>query len=116
MSLPGQLETPKAILLEVEILATVIATGAWGGFVSFLLKSEKFKTTDFHKRIMQCITQIIISCFTSFLLSAVAVEKSLSFNMILVFAGVGGVFAVPILKILGTRIKRIVNGNDDLTS
>lgn len=112
MSLPGQLETPKAILLEVEILATVIATGAWGGIVSFLLKSAKYKTSDFTNRLMGCVTQVIISCFTSFLLSAVAVEKGLSFNMILLFAGVGGVFSVPILKILGARIKRIINGKE----
>ncbi|CBG86792.1 phage holin family protein [Citrobacter rodentium] len=114
MLLPGQLETPKAILLEIEIVAIVIATGAWGGIVSYLLKSEKFKASDFHKRLMGCITQVIISCFTSFLLSVVAVEKGYSFNMILLFAGIGGVFAVPILKILGARVKRMMNGNDEL--
>jgi hypothetical protein len=30
MSVPAQIETPKAILLEMEIIFTVIATGAWG--------------------------------------------------------------------------------------
>lgn len=30
MSVPAQIETPKAMLLEMEILFTVIATGAWG--------------------------------------------------------------------------------------
>ena len=36
MLLPAQLETPRAILLEVEVIAMVIAVGAWGGVVSFL--------------------------------------------------------------------------------
>lgn len=31
MLLPAQLETPRAILLEVEVIAMVIAIGAWGG-------------------------------------------------------------------------------------
>lgn len=33
MLLPTQLETPRAIILEVEVLVMVIATGAWGGGV-----------------------------------------------------------------------------------
>lgn len=47
---------------------------------------------------MHCLTQVVVSCFTSFLLSAVAIEKELSFNMVLLAAGLGGVFAGPILK------------------
>ena len=112
MLLPAQLETPRAILLEVEVIAMVIAVGAWGGVVSFLLKSEGFKAGSFHGRLMRCINQIIISCFTSFILSVVAVEKGLSFNLILLFAGVGGVFSIPIIKILGARVKRIVSGKE----
>ncbi|HDG1711404.1 TPA: phage holin family protein [Kluyvera ascorbata] len=112
MLLPAQLETPRAILLEVEVVAMVIAIGAWGGVVSFLLKSEGGKAGGLHCRLMRCLNQIIISCFTSLILSAVAVEKGLSFNMILLFAGVGGVFSVPIIKILGARVKRIVSGKE----
>lgn len=51
MLLPAQLETPRAILLEVEVIAMVIAVGAWGGVVSFLLKSEGFKAGSFHGRL-----------------------------------------------------------------
>ncbi|MEE9655330.1 phage holin family protein [Kluyvera ascorbata] len=113
MLLPAQLETPRAVLIEVEVIAMVIAIGAWGGgVVSFLLKSEGLKASSFHCRLMRCLNQIIISCFTSFILSAVAVEKGLSFNMILLFAGVGGVFSIPIIKILGARVKRIVSGKE----
>ncbi|EEP7615035.1 hypothetical protein HCK39_004686, partial [Salmonella enterica] len=53
-----------------------------------------------------------ISCFTSFLLSAIAIEKECSFNTVLLAAGLGGVFAGPILKILGQRIKKIIEGSN----
>jgi hypothetical protein len=39
------------------------------------------------------------------LLSAVAIEKELSFNMVLLAAGLGGVFAGPILKFLARKLK-----------
>ena len=112
MSVPAQIETPKAILLEMEIIFTVIATGAWGGFVSYLMKSNTSKANHLHKGIISCLAQIVISCFTSFLVSAVAIEKGLSLNMILLFSGIGGVFAVPILKIVGAKVWQILNSND----
>ena len=52
---------------------------------------------------------MVISCFTSFLLSALAIEKELSFNMVLLAAGLGGVFAGPILKVLGDKIIRMLD-------
>ena len=112
MSVPAQIETPKAMLLEMEILFTVIATGAWGGFVSYLMKSNARKANHLHKGIISCLAQIVISCFTSFLVSAVAIEKGLSLNMILLFSGIGGGVAVPILKIVGTKVRQILNSND----
>lgn len=111
MSIPNHLETSEVVLLEMEILLTVVATGAWGGFVSYLLKSNRKKTEPMHKGIMSCLTQIVISCFTSFLLSAIAIEKGLSFNMILLAAGIGGVFAAPILKFLGDKLKKSIDDN-----
>ncbi len=41
MSIPNHLETTEVVLLEVEILLTIISIGAWGGFVSFLLRRNK---------------------------------------------------------------------------
>lgn len=31
MSIPNHLETTEVVLLEVEILLTIISIGAWGG-------------------------------------------------------------------------------------
>ncbi|HHR1329207.1 phage holin family protein [Klebsiella aerogenes] len=111
MSIPNHLETTEVVLLEVEILLTIISIGAWGGFVSFLLRRNKEEADEAHQGIMTCLTQIVISCFTSFLLSAIAIEKGFSFNMVLLAAGLGGVFAGPILKILGEKVKSAVGGS-----
>ncbi|MDY46317.1 hypothetical protein EB962_08500 [Salmonella enterica] len=106
MSIPNHVSTTEVVLLELEILLTIIAIGAWGGFVSYLLRKDKKEYNSSHESIKYCLTQIVISCFTSFLLSAIAIEKECSFNMVLLAAGLGGVFAGPILKILGQRIKK----------
>ncbi|ATX86225.1 phage holin family protein [Klebsiella aerogenes] len=111
MSIPNHLETTEVVLLEVEILLTIISIGAWGGFVSFLLRRNKEEAGESHQGIMTCLTQVVISCFTSFLLSAIAIEKGFSFNMVLLAAGLGGVFAGPILKILGEKVKSAVGGS-----
>lgn len=36
MSIPNHLETTEVVLLEVEILFTIIATGAWGDLLAIL--------------------------------------------------------------------------------
>jgi fluoride ion exporter CrcB/FEX len=102
--------TPKVILIELEVLFLVIATGAWGGVVRYLLKTNKKSDKGVMPFLANCLTQIIISCFTSFLLSAIAIEQGLSFNMILVFAGIGGVCSGAILKSIATKIQKIVSG------
>jgi len=111
MSIPNHLETSEVVLLEMEILLTIVATGAWGGFVSYLLKAKKKISHGTNKSVMSCLTQIVISCFTSFLLSALAIEKELSFNMVLLAAGLGGVFAAPILKLFGDKVRKILEDN-----
>lgn len=111
MIFSNNIESTKTIFIEIEVLLTIVATGAWGGFVSYLLKMENRSSKNAHKGAMSCLSQIVISCFTSFLLSMVAVEKELSLNMILLFAGLGGVFAGPILKIVGLKIKKIITDN-----
>ncbi|ELY4671982.1 phage holin family protein [Cronobacter muytjensii] len=107
MSIAAHIPTPKLVLVELEILLTIIAIGGWGGFVSYLMKCEKSQT---HKHIMDCLAQIAISCFTAFLLSVAAIDRNMSFNMVLMLAGLGGVFATPILRILSERVKSFLGG------
>lgn len=109
MAIPNHLPTTEVVLLEIEILLTVVAIGAWGGFVSYFIRKEKPSEKDAYQCITHCLVQVVISCFTSFLLSAIAIEQGFSFNMVLLAAGLGGVFAAPILKILGERVKKYIN-------
>lgn len=58
MSIPNHLETTEVVLLEVEILFTIIATGARGGFVSYLIRRDRQEGDDHsHKGIMHCLTR-----------------------------------------------------------
>lgn len=41
MSIPNHVSTTEVVLLELEILLTIISIGAWGGFVSYLLRKDK---------------------------------------------------------------------------
>lgn len=67
MSIPNHLATTEVVLLEVEIFITIIAIGAWGGFVSYLIRRDKQEGDDHsHKGIMHCLTRVVVSCFTSF--------------------------------------------------
>ncbi|EOL8989378.1 phage holin family protein [Cronobacter dublinensis] len=110
MSIAAHIATPKLVLVELEILLTIIAIGGWGGwggFVSYLMKRERNET---HRDIMDCLAQIAISCFTAFLLSVAAIDRNMSFNMVLMVAGLGGVFATPILRILSDKVKNFLSG------
>ncbi|WP_414713893.1 phage holin family protein [Scandinavium sp.] len=98
----------RVVLLELEILITVLAIGGWGGFVSFLMKKGT-KNTEVHRNVMECLAQIVISCFSGFILSIMAIEKELSFNLVMLAAGVGGVFATPIIRLIGDKVKNVLS-------
>jgi len=106
------IESSKVILLELEVLVLVLVIGGWGGFVSYLMKR---KNTAVHRNIMECLTQIIISCFTGFILSAIAIDRQMTLNMTIMVAGLGGVFATPILRLLSNKVKDFLLKNDKLS-
>lgn len=100
--------TPPFFQLELEVLITVVIIGGWGGFVSFLMrKREKLPTRNYF---YECLAQIIVSCFTGFILSIIAIERGLSSNLVMVAAGIGGVFASPLLRLLGEKVKKSLSG------
>lgn len=100
--------TPPFFQLELEVLITVVIIGGWGGFVSFLMrKREKLPTQNF---LYECLAQIIVSCFTGFILSIVAIERGMSSNLVMVAAGIGGVFASPLLRLMGAKMKKTLSG------
>ncbi len=101
-----QITSSRFLLLEAEILLSILAIGGWGGFVSYLMK--KHKASDLQHRVMNCLSQITVSCFTAFVLSIFAIEKALSFNMVVIAAALGGVFASTILRILGDKLSKFL--------
>ena len=105
MNVSTQIEGTKVLLLELEVLTTVMIISGWGGVVGFLIKARK---NEKHQNIIQCLTSVVISCFTGFILSAIAIERSMSIYMVIMIAGVGGVFATPILNLLGLRVKKML--------
>jgi len=92
------------ITMEFEVFITVLVIGGWGGFVSFLMrKRENMSTSSFFT---ECLAQIVISCFTGFILSIIAIEYGYSSNLVMVCAGIGGVFSSPLLRLLGEKMKK----------
>ncbi|MBB1198863.1 hypothetical protein EGM70_00895 [Enterobacteriaceae bacterium 89] len=100
--------TPPFFELELEVLITVVIIGGWGGFVSCLMR--KRESLPMRSFIYECLAQIIVSCFTGFILSVIAIERGMSSNLVMVAAGIGGVFASPLLRLLGERVKKIIIG------
>ncbi|HFZ9137352.1 TPA: hypothetical protein ACIPED_001958, partial [Salmonella enterica subsp. enterica serovar Saintpaul] len=49
MSIPNHVSTTEVVLLELEILLTIISIGAWGGFVSYLLRKDKTEYNSSHE-------------------------------------------------------------------
>ncbi|WP_426445917.1 phage holin family protein [Siccibacter colletis] len=109
MSVTAHITSSRIILVELEVLITIIMIGGWGGFVCFLMKREE--NSEVHRNIMDCLAQIAISCFTGFIVSVIAIDRNLSFNMVMLAAGLGGVFASPILRLLGDKVKAYVVNN-----
>ncbi|EGT0661276.1 hypothetical protein JAF83_001439 [Citrobacter werkmanii] len=104
MSMVISSEPAQRAIIEFEIILAVIVVSAWGGVVSYLLRESRGRI---HKNIKGCLKQVIISCFSGYLLSGIAIDKGYSTNMILILSGLGGVFAGPVLKILKTKITQI---------
>lgn len=51
MLIPNHISNSKVILLELDVLITIITVGAWGGIVSYLLRKSRRKYTKFNTRL-----------------------------------------------------------------
>ncbi|MDA8500816.1 MULTISPECIES: phage holin family protein [unclassified Citrobacter] len=91
-------------IIELETILAVIIVSAWGGVVSYLMRETRRRT---QKNIKGCLKQVVISCFTGFLLSSIALDKGAGTHMILILSGLGGVFAGPVLKMLKDKLAQI---------
>lgn len=92
---------------ESVILILVLFMGLWGGLVSLLMKLKHSKTRFWA---LPSLTHVIMSIFTGFILSLIAVEKSMSVNMIVLIEGLGGMFSGPILRIISDKVAKFLPG------
>lgn len=91
-------------IIELETILAIIIVSAWGGVVSYLMREARGRKK---KNIAGCLKQVIISCFTGFLLSGIVLDKGAGINMILILSGLGGVFAGPVLKMLKDKLAQV---------
>lgn len=94
----------EVVFIEFELLVSILVISSWGGLVLFIMRCKTKPTVE---DIYKCFAQIVVSCFTGFLLSIVLIERDMSFNMILLTSGMGGVLGGPLLMIAGDRVKRL---------
>lgn len=84
-----------------DLLFSILGMAAWGGIVRFImLRKNHALMTGF----TGCFLQVIISCFIGMILSIFVLSRNASSERVLIVAGLGGVFASPIMAILGKKI------------
>lgn len=94
----------EVVFIEFELLVSILVMSSWGGLVRFIMCCKTKPTVE---DIYKCFAQIVVSCFTGFLLSIVFIERDMGFNMILLTSGMGGVLGGSLLMIAGDRVKRL---------
>lgn len=89
------------INVDHKVILSIFGMAAWGGIVRYIMtKRGRMSFSD----ISLVICQVIISCFSGFILSVVALAHNGQNDKILMLAGLGGVFSGPIITLLGRKI------------
>ena len=93
------------VLLDRHVFYLIIGMAAWGGLVRFvMLKKGDFGIHD----ISAVARQLVMSCFCGLILSFFILAHSGHQNKILMFAGLGGVFAGPIITLIGKKMASFI--------
>jgi hypothetical protein len=98
------LHAKEVVFIEFELLVSILVMSSWGGLVRFIMRCKSKPTVE---DVYKCFAQIVVSCFTGFLLSIVFIEMDMGFNMILMTSGIGGVLGGPLLILAGDRVKKL---------
>lgn len=89
------------INVDRAVILSIFAMAAWGGVVRFImLKHGRIAFSDFPS----ILCQIVMSCFSGFILSVVVLAHNGQNDKVLMIAGLGGVFSGPIITLLGKKI------------
>ncbi|MFU2317047.1 phage holin family protein [Rahnella sp. PCH160] len=94
------------VLLNHEIIRAVIGMSAWGGIVRYIMLRQKKPIME---ELLACLLQVVVSCFTGMLLSIFVLSRDANDDKLLIMAGLGGVFAGPIITLLGKKIASLID-------
>ncbi|MDY1038720.1 phage holin family protein [Lelliottia sp. CFBP8978] len=89
------------INVDHSVVVSIFAMAAWGGVVRYIMTKHGHITLS---DMPDIICQVIMSCFSGFILSVVALAHNGQNDKVLMLAGLGGVFSGPIITLLGKKI------------
>lgn len=94
------------ILMDHDIIRAIIGMSAWGGIVRYIMLRQKKPIAE---ELLACLLQVVVSCFSGMLLSIFVLSRNANDDKLLIMAGLGGVFAGPIITLLGKKIASLVD-------
>ncbi|WP_459175884.1 phage holin family protein [Ewingella americana] len=101
----GAAQARDVVSMDPEIVMAIIGMAGWGGIVRYImLRTTKPVMAD----ILACLLQIVVSCFSGMLLSIWVLSRNANDDKVLIIAGLGGVFAGPIITLLGKKITAFI--------
>ncbi|MFS7246009.1 phage holin family protein [Rahnella inusitata] len=101
----GATHARDIVLMDRDIVMAIIGMSAWGGIVRYIMLRQKKPIME---EIRACVLQVIVSCFSGMLLSIFVLAHDANDDRLLVIAGLGGVFAGPIITLLGRKFAAII--------
>lgn len=97
----GAAQARDIVLMEHGIVLAIVGMSAWGGLVRYIMLRE---SKPFIEELKACFLQIVVSCFTGMLVSIFVLSRDASNDRLMIVAGLGGVFAGPLLTLIGKKI------------
>lgn len=102
----GAAHARDIVTMEHGIILAIIGMSAWGGIVRYIMLRKKKAFLD---EIKACLLQLIVSCFSGMILSIFVLSRNANDDRLLIIAGLGGVFAGPIITLLGKKVSIFVD-------
>ncbi|MNE14131.1 hypothetical protein D3C80_1069920 [compost metagenome] len=106
ISMIGAAHARDIVTMEHGIILAIIGMSAWGGIVRYIMLRKKKAFLD---EIKACLLQLIVSCFSGMILSIFVLSRNANDDRLLIIAGLGGVFAGPIITLLGKKVSIFVD-------
>lgn len=102
----GVAQARDIISIPHGIILAIVGMSAWGGIVRYIMLR---KSKPFLEELKTCLLQIVVSCFSGMLVSIFVLSRDASNDRLMIFAGLGGVFAGQIITLLGKKISKMID-------